>query len=333
MMRGGSDQAGGVVLAFQDVTKRYRNGVVANDGVTFAVEAGEVFGLLGHNGAGKTTLVNQVVGLLRPDAGSITVAGIDAVAEPARSRELCSLQAQTNAPLTGITPRKAIELVGRMRGGDRNRVRARADELLHQLRMEPWADRRAQGLSGGINRLVAFCMAIVEPGQLVVLDEPTNDVDPVRRRLLWQEVRRLADAGCTVVLVTHNVTEAERAVDRIAILDEGTVAAIGTPASLKHDVADELRLELVWEAGAVPVAPPVQPSASVTSGPRSRFTMPQHHLATVVTWAQDLRTAGQVEEFSIGPATLEDVYVELVGHLDGGHEESADEEAVDAGAH
>jgi ABC-2 type transport system ATP-binding protein len=321
------------VLEFEDVTKRYRGGVVANDGVTFTVRDGEVFGLLGHNGAGKTTLVNQVVGLLRPDAGRVTVAGIDAVAEPARARELCSLQAQTNAPLTGITPRKAIELVGRMRGGDRKQVRSRTDELLGQLRLEPWADRRAQGLSGGVNRLVAFCMAVVVPGRLVVLDEPTNDVDPVRRRLLWQEVRRLADAGCTVVLVTHNVTEAERAVDRIAILDEGKVVAIGTPASLKHDVADELRLEIVWEPGTSAIDPPVAPTASVTSGRRSRFTMHQDHLTSVAVWSQELRAAGQIEEFSIGPATLEDVYIELVGRLDVGDEGAPDEETADAGAH
>jgi ABC-2 type transport system ATP-binding protein len=322
------------MLEFQGVVKRYRGGVVANDGVTFAVDEGEVFGLLGHNGAGKTTLVNQVVGLLRPDAGSITVAGIDAVAQPARARELCSLQAQTNAPLTGITPRKAIELVGRMRGGDRQQVRARTEELLHRLRLEPWADRRAQGLSGGVNRLVAFCMAVVVPGLLIVLDEPTNDVDPVRRRLLWQEVRELADAGCTVVLVTHNVSEAERAVDRIAILDEGKVVAIGSPASLKHSVADELRLEVVWEPGAVMISPPVNPSATVSSGRRSRFTVHQRHLGSVATWAQELRGEGLVEEFGIGPATLEDVYIELVGRLDddGGHDIEREEEATDAGA-
>lgn len=318
------------MLEFQGVTKRFRNGVLANNGVSLSVEDGEVFGLLGHNGAGKTTLVNQVVGLLRPDAGSITVAGIDAVAEPARARQLCSLQTQTNAPLTGITPRKAIELVGRMRGGGRGEVRVRTDALLHRLRLEPWADRRAQGLSGGINRLVAFCMAVVEPGRLVVLDEPTNDVDPVRRRLLWEEVRMLADAGCTVVLVTHNVTEAERAVDRIAILDEGTVAAIGTPASLKHDVADEIRLELVWENGATAVTPPVETSASVTSGRRSRFTMHQRHLGSLVAWAQQLRSDGLIEEFSVGPATLEDVYIDLVGRLDDADEALADEEASDA---
>lgn len=304
------------MLEFEGVVKRYRNGVLANDGISFGVADGEVFGLLGHNGAGKTTLVNQIVGLLRPDAGSITVAGIDAVAEPARARQLCSLQAQTNAPLTGITPRTAIELVGRMRGGDRRGVRARTDELLERLRLEPWADRRAQGLSGGVNRLVAFCMAVVEPGRLVVLDEPTNDVDPVRRRLLWDEVRALADAGCTVVLVTHNVTEAERAVDRIAILDDGKVAAIGTPASLKQHVADEVRIELVWEIGTTPLPPPGEPTASVVSGRRSRFTMPDRHLTALVAWAQRLRTDGLIEEFGIGPATLEDVYIDLVGRLD-----------------
>lgn len=319
------------MIEFDGVTKRFGD-VTANDGVTFRVEEGEVFGLLGHNGAGKTTLVSQIVGLLLPDAGSITLAGFDAVAHPGRARELCSLQPQANAPLTGITPRKAIELVGRIRGGDRRRVRARADELIGRLRLEPWADRRADKLSGGVNRLVSFCMAIVEPGRLVVLDEPTNDVDPVRRRLLWHEVRALADAGCTVVLVTHNVTEAERAVDRIAILDEGKVAAIGTPGSLKHDVAEELRLEVVWEPGAIPTAPPFEPRASISSGRRSRYTVHQRDLAPIASWAQELRGAGQVEEFSIGPATLEDVYIDLVGRLEHEHEAVLDQEAADAGA-
>jgi ABC-2 type transport system ATP-binding protein len=321
---------GRVMLEFVEVTKRYRNGVVANHGVSLRVEAGEVFGLLGHNGAGKTTLVNQVVGLLRPDRGMITIASVDAVARPARARQLCSLQAQTNAPLTGITPRKAIELVGRMRGGNPAQVRARTDDLLGLLQLESWADRRAQGLSGGVNRLVAFCMAVVEPGRVVVLDEPTNDVDPVRRRLLWQEVRSLADRGCTVMLVTHNVTEAERAVDRIAILDQGRAVAIGSPSTLKRDVADEIRLEVVWEPGTAVAEPPIPPRASVTSGRRTRITVHHRHLGTLAAWAQDLRGGGRVEEFSLGPATLEDVYIDLVGRLDTAADDEA-EEVADAG--
>jgi ABC-2 type transport system ATP-binding protein len=290
--------------------------VLANDGVCLRVEDGEVFGLLGHNGAGKTTLVNQIVGLLKPDAGTITVAGVDAIAHPARVRALCSLQPQANAPLTGITPRKAVELIGRIRGGRREEVRSRADALLHHLRLDDWADRKAQGLSGGVNRLVAFCMAVVVPGRLVVLDEPTNDVDPVRRRLLWEEVRRLADTGCTVLLVTHNVTEAERAVDRIAILDQGRTAATGSPAALKRHVLDELRLDVVWEPGATSCAPPRVTKVTAQSGRRSRFILRQQDLEPSAAWAQHLRERGRIEEFSLGPATLEDVYIDLVGHLE-----------------
>jgi ABC-2 type transport system ATP-binding protein len=305
-----------VVLTMEGVTKRYRTGVLANDGVDLRVADGEVFGLLGHNGAGKTTLVNQIVGLLKPDDGRITVAGIDAIARPAQVRALCSLQAQANVPLTGITPRKAVELIGRIRGGRRKDVRARVDELMAHLRLEDWADRKAQGLSGGVNRLVAFCMAVVVPGRLVVLDEPTNDVDPVRRRLLWEEVRRLADTGCTVLLVTHNVTEAERTVDRIAILDQGRTAATGSPSSLKRHVMDELRLDVVWEPGAPSSTPPRGAKTALQGGRRSRFILRQQDLEPAAAWAQRLREAGCIEEFSLGPATLEDVYIDLVGHLE-----------------
>src|SRR5213079_3679676 len=111
------------------------------------------------------------------------------------------------------------------------------------LDLGPW-ERRTHGLSGGVGRLATFCMAAVVPGRVVILDEPTNDVDPLRRKLLWDEVRMLADAGSAVLLVTHNVLEAERCVDRVAIIDRGTVQATGTPAMLKAELHAPLRLEL-----------------------------------------------------------------------------------------
>src|SRR2546421_74762 len=104
--------------------------------------------------------------------------------------------------------------------------------------------------SCGVPRFVAFCMAAVVPGRVVILDEPTNDVDPLRRKLLWQQVRALADGGSAVVLVTHNVLEAERCVDRLAIVDHGRVLATGTPAALKADLGAPLRLEVVLEPGS-----------------------------------------------------------------------------------
>lgn len=175
------------VLEVQALHKRFvrrAHVVQANAGVDLRVAAGQVVGLLGHNGAGKTTLVNQVVGLTRPDSGSVTVCGVDAVARPDQARRLVSVQAQANVPITGLTPSRAIELVGRIRGADATTARSRTVELLEALDLLPWAHTPAQKVSGGVARLTAFAMTAVAPGRLVVLDEPTNDVDPMRRRLL-----------------------------------------------------------------------------------------------------------------------------------------------------
>ncbi|QAY62963.1 ABC transporter ATP-binding protein [Xylanimonas allomyrinae] len=223
------------VLAIRDLHKRYGSGsraVQANDGIDLTASAGQVVCLLGHNGAGKSTLVNQVVGIAAPDRGTIRLAGVDAVAHPARARALASVQAQANVPITGLTPRRAVDLVGRIRGGRRADVRRRTAHLLDALDLGPWADVPAEKVSGGVARLTAFAMAAVAPGRLVVLDEPTNDVDPVRRRLLWREIRAIADGGAAVLLVTHNVLEAETVVDHVTVLDRGRVVAQGTPAAL-----------------------------------------------------------------------------------------------------
>src|SRR5262245_5040452 len=197
-----------MVLHIEHLTKVYRKGVRANDDVSLDVAAGEVVGLLGHNGAGKTTLLNQVIGLTRPTAGSIRIDDVDVVADPARARRACSLQPQSHAPLDGVTPRQAIELMARIRGASRRRARERTTELIAGLNLEAWANTAGQHLSGGIRRLTAFCMAAAEPGRVVMLDEPTNDVDPMRRRLLWRQIRALAaDEGCAVLMVTHGVIE------------------------------------------------------------------------------------------------------------------------------
>jgi ABC-2 type transport system ATP-binding protein len=302
-----------MLLRIEDLTKVYRTGTRANDGITFAVGEGEVFGLLGHNGAGKTTLVNQVVGLLRPTSGSILVDGRDMVADPGLARRLCSFQAQAHVPIDGLTPRQAIDLIGQLRGSSAAAVRHRRARLVEDLDLGEWLDVDAARLSGGVRRLVAFAMAAVAPGRLVMLDEPTNDVDPVRRRLLWRAVRSLADDGAAVLLVTHNVIEAERSVDRLAILDEGRVIAEGTPAALKARLGAALRLELVLDpASIVPLVSPFGGSA-VAVGNRLMVGVPADGAAAAVAWADSLERAGSVEEYTLGPATLEDVYVALVG--------------------
>ncbi len=245
------------VLVVSGLSKRFGSGpgaVQANDAIDLSVSAGQVVCLLGHNGAGKSTLVGQVVGLTVPDAGTVLLGGIDAVAHPAAARALASVQAQANVPITGLTPRTAIELVGRVRGLRKPAARTRADELLQALDLITWADKPAEKVSGGVARLTAFAMAAIAPGALVVLDEPTNDVDPVRRWLLWQEIRRIADDGKGVLLVTHNIHEAEHVVDQVVLLDEGRVVTHGTPAqfvaSHPGDTLEDVYIHLVGHQDA-----------------------------------------------------------------------------------
>jgi len=305
-----------VVLEIDKLHKSYVRGILVNDNISLSLRQGEIFGLLGPNGAGKTTLVNQIIGLVKPDSGSIMLDSVDIVANPGYARQACSFQAQTQVPITGLTARQAIELVGRIRGGSARHVRERAWELIDQLEMEEWANKTADSFSGGMRRLVAFCMAVVVPGRIVILDEPTNDVDPLRRRLLWQQVRALTGMGSTVLLVTHNIIEAERAVDRLAIVNEGKVVGMGTPGSLKENGNNNMRFELILEPMVeAPVLPEFMQHTVVT-GQRLVTRLTEGDMAPAIQWARGLKEMGIVEEFSIGPITLEDVYVKMVGHAD-----------------
>ena len=319
------------VLEVERLHKRFvrrSHAVRANAGVDLQVGAGQVVGLLGHNGAGKTTLVNQVVGLTRPDSGSVRVCGVDAVARPDAARRLVSIQAQANVPISGLTPARAIELVGRIRGAGAAAARHRTGELLEALDLLPWAHTPAEKVSGGVARLTAFAMTAVAPGRLVVLDEPTNDVDPVRRRLLWQQIRRLADDGAGVLLVTHNVREAERVVDRLVVLHQGRVLADETPAAMTARRGGMLTLELDLAPGRAPLPP--QDLALVDRGRlRAAVTVPAAHGARAVQWASDELAAGRLERYALTPASLEDVYVDLVGD---GSAAGADDEGTEVAA-
>lgn len=311
------------ILDVAGLTRRF-GAVIANDDVSLQVRAGDVVGLLGHNGAGKTTLVSQLVGLLRPDAGSIRIGEVDAVADPAAARRHVALQPQAQAPIDGLTPRRAIELAARIRGLSPRDARSATVALAEELDLGPWLDRRALpeggGLSGGIRRLTSFAMAVAAPMPLLVLDEPTNDIDASRRRLLWEAVRRRGDEGSGVLVVTHNVAEAERVVDDLVVLHHGRVVATGSPARLRGTQDNDLRLELQLQPeGTDPAAAPaglsITPLRHVRVGRRVLLTVPTHQAAPAVTWATGLREQELIDGFALGPVTLEDTYLALTADL------------------
>lgn len=223
----------GRLLEVRDLAKTYRGGVTALAGVSLGVDRGEVVGLLGPNGAGKSTLVRCVLGLCRPSAGSVLLDGQDLETDPRRARSVCSYQPQAAPPLVGMRVHDAMGLAAEMRGASRVNARDRATELVQRFGLGEWAHRSVDSTSGGVRRLLGFCMAIAVPGRLVVLDEPTNDVDPRRRRAMWAQVRELADDDRGVVLVTHNVQEAETVVDRVVVLARGRVGGDAAPPGLE----------------------------------------------------------------------------------------------------
>ncbi|HEU5426662.1 MAG TPA: ABC transporter ATP-binding protein [Actinocrinis sp.] len=299
------------------VTKVYPNGIRANDGISLHVAPGEVYGLLGPNGAGKTTLVKQVIGLLKPTSGRITLGSRDLVADPAAARQLCSYLPQAQVPIDSFRAREAIVLCGRVRGGGRVEVERQADELVEALDLGQWRDKRGIGLSGGVKRLVGFAMVTVCPGKLVILDEPTNDVDPLRRRLLWEQVRRLGDRGVAVLLVTHNVLEAEKAVDRLAVIDDGRLIAEGTPSAMKAHDRGHLRLQLMIAPGRdAPALPPFAQRSNLV-GRNLMTVIAQQDAAIGISWAEEVIAGGAAEEYALSATSLEDAYIELTGHNSG----------------
>jgi ABC-2 type transport system ATP-binding protein len=301
----------------REVTKTYDGESFANDGISIEVEPGEVYGFLGPNGAGKSTFVKQVMGLLKPTSGSITLGSYDLVEDPAAARQLCSYLPQAQMPIDSFKVREAIEIAGMIRGGDETDIRRRCDSLIEALQIVEWGDTLGVKLSGGVRRLVGFAMATVHPGRIVFLDEPTNDVDPLRRRLLWDQVRFVADSGSAVFLVTHNVLEAEKSVDRLAVIDGGRLIAEGTPSSLKADDRGRMRLLVMMVPGAADPDLPACVESTTRVGNHLATVISERDVSSGIEWAQGLIADGLAEEYAVGATSLEDAYIRLTGHVSG----------------
>jgi ABC-2 type transport system ATP-binding protein len=227
------------------LVKTYPGGVRALDGLSFEVEAGTVFGMLGPNGAGKSTTVKILTTLSRPDEGQARVGGFDILRQPDRVRRTIGVVGQRSGVDKEATGRENLRLQGQLFGMGRRDLERRASELLERFGLAEAADRIVRTYSGGMQRRLDIALGLIHGPRILFLDEPTTGLDPEVRTGMWEEIRRLASEGITVLLTTHYLEEADRLARRLVIVDRGRIVAEGEPEQLKGELrGDAISIDL-----------------------------------------------------------------------------------------
>ena len=282
-------------IIVSDLRKSYGK-VEALRGVSFEVAAGEVFGLLGPNGAGKTTTVEILEGYRARDGGAAMVLGYDPGAAPAALRERIGVVLQQSE----LSPLLSVRETHAMFAGYYTNPRD-VDEVIELVGLDEKRDARVKTLSGGQKRRLDLGVALVGNPELVFLDEPTTGFDPAARRAAWDMIRALRALGTTILLTTHYLDEAQQLADRVAVLRDGEIVRMGTPADLIGDSGvTEIRFRRDGELVRVATTDPTRALNELTT---------------------DALAAGRMlEQLEVHRPTLEDVYLELVGEDAGGGE-------------
>lgn len=321
------------MLGVEGVTKRYGD-VIALDGVDLAVEAGEICALLGPNGAGKTTLASIVCGLRRPDAGSVTVNGIDAVRESGRTRRHLGFAPQELAIYPTVLVRENLVFAGELADLRGRELTVRLEQVADALELTHLLDRPARDLSGGEKRRVHTAMAMIHGPALLLLDEPTTGVDVATRARLLETVRDLAESqGTAVCYSTHYLPEVEALGASVTLIDQGRVIAQGTVTDL---IAKHARtvVEMSFD-GAAPVIR-VDGSCEV-DGDTIRFDSSQPALDAARVLSTLGPAADRLRGLEIVTPSLEAVFLALTGRrysqdtdtdTDTGDEEEVDDVSV-----
>jgi ABC-2 type transport system ATP-binding protein len=304
----------GTVLQTQNLTKRY-NGLTAVDDLSLEVYQGEIFGLLGPNGAGKTTSINMMCGLLKPDSGNVLIHGEPVLGGEKQARRRVGMCPQETILWEKLTCLEQLEFVGEMYDVPRSRARQRGEELLAILGLTEKTHTLATHLSGGMQRRLNLALALVHDPEILVLDEPEAGLDPQSRVLVREYIQSLARQK-TIILTTHNMDEAERMADRVAIIDHGKLLVLDTPKALKRTVGEGDVLEL--EAKGIPDEEALSAVRAIVADVQTaggKLTLRTGGIVEQLPVILDaLHEAGaQIGEVHLRANTLEDVFISLTG--------------------
>ena len=307
-----------VVLQAEGLTKRYGELVAVNN-LSLDIYEGEVFGFLGPNGAGKTTSISMMCGLLKPDAGRVLVHGqpIAGGAPSVRTRVgMCPQEIVLWSHLTCI---EQLQFIGEMYGVDGREARKRGDTLLQDLGLTEKRNKQARTLSGGLQRRLNLALALVHDPDIVALDEPEAGLDPQGRVAVRDYIKRLAQKK-TVILTTHNMDEADRLADRVAIIDHGELLVLDTPQALKRSVGegDVLEIALIGDDAsreqAVTALAGLSDQAVVSAADGALHVRARNAVALLPMIVENLKAASvSFGEVRLRENTLEDVFIHLTG--------------------
>ncbi|MFN2425556.1 MAG: ABC transporter ATP-binding protein [Candidatus Binatia bacterium] len=306
----------GAIVEVRGLVKRF-GARTAVAGIDLDVERGEIFGLLGPNGAGKTTTMRAVYGVTQPTAGVIRVFGLDVAVHRRAVRARLGVTLQDNVLIEALSPVENLRVFCRYHLLAHAEAERRIEALVAFLALASHRDVPVRNLSGGYQRRVAIALSLVSNPELLILDEPTTGLDPAVRRSLWDNVRVLRDRGATVLLTTHYMDEAERLCDRVAVMADGKVLAIGEPRELvrQHLAHEAVEIEEDDSVVAGMLAGFAERVVRVRSGRRTTL-----HSMDAAALAAHLREhGGDHRALVVRPSNLEDVFLHLTGgSLEGG---------------
>jgi ABC-2 type transport system ATP-binding protein len=305
------------MISVQDLVHRY-NGRTALTGVSFDVDHAELFGLLGPNGSGKTTLFRILSTLMIPVGGRALIMGHDAAREPNELRRQIGVVFQAQSIDVKLTAAENLWHQGHLYGLRGSTLKKRIAEMLGRVGLADRADEKAETFSGGMQRRLELAKGLLHHPSVLLLDEPTTGLDPGARRDLWQYLQILRDEEqVTVIVTTHLMEEAERC-DRLAILNEGKLVALGTPADLKHEIGgDVIWLEAVsnpWDLAArITARLGVEATVIGDHEPDARIRLEKENGHRFIA---ELGEAfpGMIQSISVSKPTLEDVFIHRTGH-------------------
>jgi len=307
-----------VVIKTENLVKRY-GALTAVGGLSLEVYEGEIFGFLGPNGAGKTTSINMLCGLLRPDAGRVLVRGVPMNGGTAETRTRVGMCPQNIVLWERLTCLEQLEFMGQMYSLPGDLARRRSLKLLDDLDLADSRNKQARTLSGGMQRRLNLAMALVHDPEIVVLDEPEAGLDPQSRVRVREYLQSLARHK-TVILTTHNMDEADRVVDRVAIIDHGELLELDTPEALKQRVGEGDVIEIGLgdgtgdEAQARRALEGLAAEVQLDEGSRTLRVRALSAVGQLAAILSALTQAGmQPREVNIRANTLEDVFLKLTG--------------------